>query len=458
MFGAMKQMQYEANLANWFYQVGSGWAGQGIQHSTTDANNNIYITGNYSTGTADSTYIVKINAEGVVQWGKFYGRPGFNLSGPNEIRGMITDSNFLWAVSSNSNATNADNGLHLLKISLSDGSLLQDYFWDSTGPSVALIPRGIGIANNNLIISNSTDAADYGGVISMTKAGTINWTAIIGTAGLVRYQPQTKPAIDTSNNIYVASTRTVATSNVVVQVTKINSSGSAQWDKYLSGYANGNASELYASDIQVAPDDSIYVLLQNQNWWGDGASTNGNLVKFDTSGAIVWQVTLRRPTNFTFTPDKLSIDNAGNIYVIGQGNDSPLADFIGIAYKFNSSGTLQWARQFENNTGVSIDYASGVEINVSKNDAMYVSLTTTGTGAYAWSELNLPNDGSQTGVYTVGNAVVTYGTTTATSITSNLILVSATTSSGTYSSTNFANVTTTTANAITVSGTISYFN
>jgi hypothetical protein len=154
----------------------------------------------------------------------------------------------------------------------------------------------------------------------------------------------------------------------------------------------------------------------------------------------------------------LSIDNSSNVYVVGVGSNSPLTDFIGVAYKFNSAGTLQWARQFENNTGVSIDRGQTVEINLSKNDVMYVSLTTTGTGAYAWAEFNLPNDGSQTGVYTGGNANVTYGTTTATSVTSNLALVSTTTSSGAYTAISFANVTTTTANTITVSGSITYFN
>lgn len=450
MFGAMKQMDFNAVLQNWFYSIGATWAGGSISEATVDASNNLYVSGQYATLTADSTFVVKMNPQGQVLWGKFYGRPGFNLSGPDEIQAMVTDSDFLWAVSTNSNATSGYNGLHLLKISLADGSLQQDYYWDTSGPSLSVTARGITISNGNLIISNSASSANYAGVYSMSKAGTLNWTAIVLSAS-----PATPPSADSSNNIYVASARTVS-SNAVVQVTKINSSGTAQWDKYLNGYAN-TVSQLYAKDLQVGPDGGIYVLLQNDAWWGDTSSSNGNLVKFDATGAITWQVTLRRPTGFTLIPNKLSIDNVGNIYIICGGSNSPLTDFIGVAYKFNSSGALQWARQFENNTGVSIDRALGVEINVAKNDVMYVSLTTAGSGANCWSQFSLPFNGEPTATYTAGNAVITYGTTTATSITSNLLLVSATTSSGTYITTSFANVTTTTANAITVSGTITNF-
>lgn len=449
--GAMKQASYAANIQNWLYDVGADWAGGAIVTSVLDTDNNLYVSGMYGTATADSTYVIKFNAEGVVQWGKFYGRPGFNLVGPSKITDMTTDTDFVWTVSETSNATGGYNGMRILKINKTTGSLEQDYYWDTTGPSLDTNPLGITIANNNLIISNDRQTSgDYQGIISMTKAGSINWTAVVGTAGTARYNPATRPSTDSSHNVYVASARTIS-SNVVVQVTKFDSSGVGQWDKYFNGYANGNVSELYGRDLQVNAD-SVYVLLQNQNWWGDGSSTNGNLIKLDTTGAVIWQVALIRPTGYTFSPERIAFDGQGNIYVCGQGSNSPLAAFLGVVYKFDTSGNLQWVRQFENVTVEPIDRAITIDIDVGTQDQIAVSLNSEPNG---WTILSLPTDGGQTGTYLVSNANVKYGTTTATSVTSNLVLTATTTSSGTYSATNFGNATTTTANVITVTGNIS---
>lgn len=443
--GSMKQASYIANVQNWLYDVGADWAGGVIITSVLDTDNNLYVSGMYGTGTADSTYVVKFNPEGTVQWGKFYGRPGTNLVGPSRITDMVVDTDYIWAVSRTTNAFNSYNGMRVLKINKSTGSLEQDYYWDTTGPSMTANPFGITIANNNLIISNDSTSSNYAGVISMTKAGVINWTAVTASA-----KPATRASTDSSNNIYVASARTIS-SNVVVQVSKFNSSGVGQWDKYFNGYASSNFSDLLASDVQVN-NDAIYVLLKNYNWWGDISSTNGNLIKLDSTGAITWQVTLTRPTDYTFIPEKLAFDPAGNIYVCGQGANSPLSAFVGVVYKFDSNGNLQWVRQFENVTVEPIDRAITIDIDVGTRDQIVVSLNSEPNG---WTILSLPTDGGLTGTYQVGNANVKYGTTTASSVTSNLTLINTTTSSGTYSATNFANTTTTTANTITVSGNIS---
>lgn len=447
--GAMKQQQYDVvSVNNWIYNAVANNAGNS-EILYTDTNNNIYTIGDYSTGVVGQTsvYVLKYNQQGQYQWGYFYVDPTSTYIGPTMPGaggGVTADADFLYVSVSTSGNSPAYNGMRILKIKISDGNLSQDNYWNTTGPSLSTTPYGITISQNgNLIVTNSSTNTNYGGVFSMTKGGTVNWTLNSGANS-----PRGNPVTNNSNDIYFCATKT-ASSNVMVQLAKVSSTGSSTFVKLINAY-NVNVSDLAAAvgDYTTAIDSTgnVYLALYNNT---TGSPVKGtNLLKFDSSGTLLWQRAIQGNTGSTVRPFSITVDSLDNIYVandynfITSGSDR---NYSTVITKYNSEGSLLYSRRWSSQTlnygatgSTIVCDSNSIKINAAGDiiiNPYYGNYTTI-------SLLSLPADGTRTGTYVIGNVTFLYSDPSSliSSITSNLIVTSDTAYSGAYLSTNFSNV------------------
>jgi hypothetical protein len=112
--------------------------------------------------------------------------------------------------------------------------------------------------------------------------------------------------------------------------------------------------------VEMASDGGFYagVQLQSNNTANDIA-----VVKFDSSGNIVWQQYLFGSDGAQdFIGRQIAIDSSENIYVVGLSDQS--GAYRGVLQKRDSSGTLQYQRQFApNGSSYSLFYAVAVSGN-----------------------------------------------------------------------------------------------
>ena len=202
------------------------------------------------------------------------------------------------------------------------------------------------------------------GVIALkvNSSGTTQWTKSISASF------STIGAIDSSDNFYA-----VGAENGKTAVVKFNSAGTLQWQfRYTTGqYGRINA-------VSVDSSGNVYGTGYET---AEGGGDVPYIFKLNSSGVVQWRKDVNNQS------ENITADSSGNFYLSG----STLA-------KFDSSGTLQWARSTGNLAiqGVTI---TGTDLLISGYfySPDYVP-------AYGL----LPNDGSKTGTYSLGSYSFAY--------------------------------------------------
>jgi len=196
------------------------------------------------------------------------------------------------------------------------------------------------VGNQSLHESNGTQIGD--------RAATIFKIAAAKTTPFSKKYTQTSinvqfdaSAVDSSGNIYALGAQ--RSSDVFrLLLTKVDSSGVLQWSRRL-GAAAGVA---FGIGVGVDSSGNVYVGGYSQN----NTSTDKYaflLAKYNSSGTIQWQKKLYQSVGNNVT-QAFSVDDSGNVYVGGYSTQiaGPPATTYGFIAKYNSSGALQWQKQF----------------------------------------------------------------------------------------------------------------
>lgn len=266
-------------------------------------------------------------------------------------------------------------------------------------PIIGILASGMSPSNysNWMAYLTSTDqgwatAVSNGSVFSVGTEGTKKLIVKYNPNGSIAWQRTLDGTIsspadafysastDSSGNLYTGGYRNFA---------KYNSSGTLQWQKnftstttstYFTGITNDSSGNIYVSNApngwQVAKltstpgvtwtkQASFNLVYINSSVSGIAVDSSGNVYvtagtgtdpdgylghiiqKFDSSGSPQWT----RRKNGTLTTYSQSqgcvLDSAGNLYVIGSGTHatSTVTNSAWVS-KLNSSGTVQWTRQF----------------------------------------------------------------------------------------------------------------
>jgi len=216
-----------------------------------------------------------------------------------------------------------------------------------------------------------------GGATSLNFAGAAGipkeyWMAVLGksTSGGSSTNTEGKDvAVDSLGNVYVTG-RTYCTPSGVkaVLIAKYSPTGTLEWQRFW-GSTHSYGDEGRA--ITVDGSDNIYVVGLG---YSGSTSMSGLILKYDTSGVLQWN---RNFGQSSTEPNGVDFDNDGNIYIGGKGQYSNW-QFIA---KFNSSGSIQWHRGLSSPKPPNRQGDQCLDIAVDRNNsAVYIcgSLTTSG--------------------------------------------------------------------------------
>ena len=245
----------------------------------------------------------------------------------------------------------------------------------------------------NDINSNPISISPIGNISSFIakydSTGDLIWVKNIGgTNGEDNVRSIT---LDSSNNIYITGgfgsstlplgndinsnpiTLTNSGASLDIFIIKYNSNGDLIWGK-----SSGSAGRSdMGNSIESDSSGNIYITGQYASTTltlGEGGNqvnlTNAGIyndiftAKYDTDGNLLWAKTAGG-TGFIDNGDKLSVDDSGNVYVVGTynsatlsfGNDinsnpisiSPIGNISSFIAKYNSTGDLLWAKKIGGN-------------------------------------------------------------------------------------------------------------
>jgi hypothetical protein len=362
-----------------FSSFGDGYWGQLLQRPSAinynvadppsiDSSNNITF-GVWYTDSTEEAGVIKVNSSGVLQWQKRVSTPQTDF-----FYGSTMDSsgNFIGVGRSGSLGYG-----YVAKFDPS-GSLL--WAKDFIGSYQNLYSAGVKTdSSNNIYLvgshyTNPTNTWDSF-VVKLDSSGSLQWQRFIGGTG---QQSSHSVVVNSSGDIYASGTVYDSTYNTVLLV-KYNSSGTLQWQKKISHTTN-------VLDGGLALDSSGDLYLS-------GFCGSALLMKFDPSGNVLWQkASSTSGTQWT----NIFIDPSNNLYLCGAISSG----FRYIA-KYDTSGNAVYRRSLTGAAG----FSGGIS---AKGSAIYISGLTSGGGNIGVTLYYLPDDGSKTGIYSIGGNTVVY--------------------------------------------------
>ena len=318
----------------------------------------------------------------------------------NTIRCVVTATNIIAAVSANSNSTATVAAV--VPGAPTIGTATQ------TGPTTATVtytaPASDGGATITLYTATSSPAGGSG-TLATAGSGTINVTGLTtntsytftvtatnsaGTSApsaasnsVTPVEPFWMRTLGTTGYNTDGFSITADSSNNVYQVGFVNRPGGG--GAFLGKYDTAGAvtfQNRYSKSpdgsptfygVEMASDGGFYVGAQIL---ASVTSYDVGVVKFDSSGNIAWQQYLfgsGGSTSFEFIGYQIALDSSDNIYVVGFSDTS--GAYRGFLHKRDSSGTLQYQRQFAAN-GTSYNVLYGVAVS---GNSVYMA----GNGAFS---------------------------------------------------------------------------
>jgi subtilisin family serine protease len=341
---------YKSNAQSQFY-LSEAWDEEGgvmpmfyRTSAVRDNNMNVYVVGTTMTDTSGFDILIqKFNSNGDLIWSQLYdGGIGQDDYGVN----VFVDNSFNVHVTGGATQNTTDNlDLVVLKYN-SSGALQWSYFYNFGGSP---IPYDGGTAitgdNNGSIYvtgtsTGTTTMTDYVTIKLNSNNGNQIWTARYDFAQL--NEVPTKIRISGSNIFVTGGSQSTQTPNIKWELATVRYN-SSNGNQISVGRTSGNSSSGIdeAHDLTIDNNGNVYVV---------GATNNQNtgyditILKFNDDLQLLWQ----QAFNGYGLEDKgygIKTDAQGNVYAVGYITNPNQAKNYSIL-KYNSAGTLQWSREF----------------------------------------------------------------------------------------------------------------
>jgi uncharacterized delta-60 repeat protein len=317
-----------------------------------------YVTGyTYDDFSGNDIVLIKYNYQGDTVWARTY-----NGSGNADDRGNAITLDAAGNVYVTGYASVLEHGLDIVTIKYtSDGNQQWAVSYNGTGNAE---DKAFGIAVDavgNVYVTGY--AAATGGninavTIKYSPTGSQLWLKLYnGPDNLM--EKAFGIAVDAANNIYVAGYSESNAGQEDMIVLKYNSStGQLMWNRRYDGSKHRDDE---ATCIAVDASGNIYIagfITAGNN------NTNAVLLKYNSSGSLVWDRTYNDGGHSEDKAFGIAIDAVnGSIYVTGQGGDHN-TDYLTI--KYNPNGGRQWVSSYDG-TGHGDDVANSIALLANGN-------------------------------------------------------------------------------------------
>lgn len=361
----------------WISRLGGTGSDVPYGRPSVDSLGNVYIAGSTGQTTVDF-FTAQLDSFGAVTWQRFL------VSGSN-------DNGYECCIDSSSNVYTVGFG------NISNQPRAQIVKYNSSGVIQWQYYFGAS-ATGEYYFTVTADPSDNiyaaGQEFTMRGSGSA-WIVKLNSAGSVIWQIYSYPVsqqayvnsitTDASGNVYAAGQTYNNTYGNVCALTKLNSSGTVQWERQLAVSNQGN---LGASSV-VDSSGNVY-------FTGYGITGSYYVVivaKYDSSGSLLWQRQLSSALG-NMISNSIAMDSDGNVYVCGYGPTVSTTQLF-IA-KYNSSGSLQWQRTLD---GSQSEVGYGITVKGNSIVVAAYSNTSPISGTLETLLLKVPTDGSLTGTY-----------------------------------------------------------
>lgn len=363
-----------------------------------DASGNSYITGRTdvdpSTVTNYDFCTLKLNSSGIQQWVKTFNGSANLTDEANAI--CLTSSGNLVVTGRSDGTANplvSDYGIKTISYN-SSGVVQWSQFFQGTGNQNengnAIAPLAGGAI---LVVGSQQNAQSQSDALALNygQSGNLVWQKIYNGLG-DNSDNVNAMVVDASGNTYLAGYTYSRTALRDMCVIKLNTVGDTVWVRTFDGSSKGNDE---ANDIQIDNLGNVYVTGYTKESNTDYDITT---LKYSASGALLWVVNFNNATiNGEDKGVKLLLDPSSNVYISGytDRDPSPSMNEDIVLLKYNSSGVLQWNKQFNGaGNGKDIPYdmlylnsskivIAGSTSNGTDQDALILQFSSSGTQLWA---------------------------------------------------------------------------
>ena len=274
-------------------------------------------------------------------------------------------------------------------------------------------------------------------VVKYNSSGVLQWQRLFSQTGFAI--TSSAITVDSSDFVYVTGG---TNSNSFITTVKLNSSGAIQWQVRYSGEFNMNG-----NGIAVDASGNVHVVGTEGYTVGEDAFDKAVILKYNSSGTLLWQRAIGSSPFGSFTGRSCSLDSSGNVYVTVHGNTSSnilvcklepsggsilwyttfsttalqRADVVttaagnsyvcvrtggainnGFVISLDTSGTLLWQRRIQTSF---FNEPLGIALSGASSLVVVGDMSTTIASAFV---ARLPTDGSGTGAYTLNGQTISY--------------------------------------------------
>jgi outer membrane protein assembly factor BamB len=200
------------------------------------------------------------------------------------------------------------------------------------------------------------------------SSGTLLWQKRTATEG--GNEEILDIAADQSGNVYTTGKMALpnGTFGASMYTAKYDSSGTLLWQKHLGNVAGGTAQ---SASIAVDNSGNVYVS-------GYGNSVGFILIKYDTDGSLLWQKGLSSGAVYSDN-SKLVFDSQQNLYAVFTLTFSPQIHII----KYDLSGAILWQRKISTLQGFNTD----IQVDSLNNIYLFASIYV-GASAHIFAKIN----------------------------------------------------------------------
>lgn len=182
-----------------------------------------------------------------------------------------------------------------------------------------------------------------------------------------------KMIADSNGDLIVAGITDTIGNNYQIGLLKLDTAGTVQWQLAVRYYSTLLTKTQKFHDIAVDVANNIYVAYETEDSLQFGNS-RWCAMKIAPNGSIVWNTMYTGIYGDAAYPTSLALDNTGNVYMTGLGNNTNLNDAAMVTIKLNASGALAWEQLIDgNSTNFGSFTSAGMDVVYDNNGHIYVT-------------------------------------------------------------------------------------